>query len=284
MSVQARMPTFLIVGAMRSGTSSLVHYLRRHPDIFISQPKELHFFDHHYERGIDWYGQQFSGAQGTIQIGEATPNYMYDRVAVDRMVHLLPDVKLIAILRNPVARAYSHYWHNRSRGKEPLDFDEALQAEPARLALSAEKATTFSYADRGRYDRQLRYLLDRFPRQALKVLLFEDLESGPDGVVTEACGHLNLAPLPNTVAGVAVNEYTEFRSLTLRRLAKRLPSPLARLAAGINVRRGRGYIPLSPDIRRRLELLYRDEIELASELTGRDLGKIWFQTHCSKEA
>ncbi|HKX76667.1 MAG TPA: sulfotransferase [Acidimicrobiia bacterium] len=278
------MPTFLIVGAMRSGTSSLVHYLRRHPDIFISQPKELHFFDHHYERGVDWYEQQFSGAQDKVQVGEATPNYMYDRIAVDRMVHLLPDVKLIAILRNPVARAYSHYWHNRSRGKESLDFVEALQAEPARLALSAESATTFSYADRGRYDRQLRYLLDRFPRQALKVLLFEDLESDPDDVVTEACGHLNLAPLPNTFAGVVVNEYTEFRSLTLRRLAKRLPSPMARLAAGINVRRGRGYIPLSPDIRRRLELLYRDEIELASELTGRDLAKIWFQTQCSKEA
>ncbi|MEX2132610.1 MAG: sulfotransferase domain-containing protein, partial [Acidimicrobiia bacterium] len=123
-----QLPTFLIAGAMRCGTTSLNAYLREHDEITVGQPKEVHFFDQNYERGIDWYLQHFPGSDTAKAIGEATPAYLYFPEVAERIATTLPDVKILLLLRDPVDRAHSHYWHNRSVGREKLEFAEAIAA------------------------------------------------------------------------------------------------------------------------------------------------------------
>ena len=129
------LPTVLIAGAQRCGTSTLTSYLRRHPRIFMAKPKELHFFDMHYDKGMDWYAEFFTPKERHIVLGEATPIYMFDPVARERIAHHLPDIKLIVSLRDPTKRAYSQFFHAKRNDKEDLEsFEEALDLEPARLS------------------------------------------------------------------------------------------------------------------------------------------------------
>ncbi len=125
-------PDFVIVGAMRCGTTTLCRQLEGTGAVGITRPKELHYFDRRYDRGPAWYGAQFPVRSGPV--GEATPNYLYHPEALARLAADVPGVKIVVVRRDPAARAWSHYWHNVARGKEPLDFAAALDAEPARLA------------------------------------------------------------------------------------------------------------------------------------------------------
>lgn len=271
-----RLPTFLIIGAMRSGTTSLTRYLGLHPDVFFAKHKELHFFDHHYDRGLEWYQSCFEQAGPRLHLGEATPNYIYDYRALERIANDLPLVKLIAVLRNPVDRAYSHYWHNRSRGKESLDFKSAVKAESQRLLVSAKHATTYSYLDRGRYATQLRKVLTLFGRDALKICLFDDLSSDPVGVVSDINAFLGVEGTTTLqIHGGRVNRYVEFRSLVLRRIAKRFPPQVRRIVDRLNVRTLRAYPPMPPDIRQDLIKYFSDEVEGTSSILGRNLSAVW---------
>jgi len=172
-SQSGRLPDFVIVGAMRSGTTSLCRYLSEHPRIFVHPDKELHFFDLNWEKGHEWYESKFAAAPPDQLAGEATPIYMYLADTVERMASLIPRAKLVAVLRNPVDRAYSHYWQSRRRDHEPLSFAEAMEAEGARLATGGEYAHRYhSYLDRGRYLSQLQRLRDRMPDAPLSVVLF----------------------------------------------------------------------------------------------------------------
>lgn len=118
MGEKFRLRNFLIVGAMRCGTTFLAHCLGAHPDIYIPRAKEIHYFDVHFEKGPEWYKRKFSGAKKEHAVGEATQSYMYLDYVPPRIASLLPDARLIAILRNPVDRAYSHYWFHRALGVE----------------------------------------------------------------------------------------------------------------------------------------------------------------------
>ena len=125
------LPTFCVIGAMKSGTTSLHHYLAAHPEISMSRPKELDFFvaEKNYDRGVDWYASHFDDAAAVR--GESSTNYtkchIFDGVPA-RMNALLPNVKLVYVLRDPIERLISHYEHNRSRGRESRTFDEALRS------------------------------------------------------------------------------------------------------------------------------------------------------------
>src|SRR5262245_45971784 len=121
-----RLPTFLIVGAMRSGTTSLARYLGAHPDVFVAPEKEIHFFDRCFDRGVAWYAERFIQAAGAGAIGEATQSYMYDPDAIARMRSVVPSARLLTILRHPTDRAYSHYWLNRAHGLEDRSFEAAI--------------------------------------------------------------------------------------------------------------------------------------------------------------
>ena len=108
------LPNFIIAGAEKSGTSSLLFYMSEHEDIFTPAKKEIHFFDDgdNFNEGIDWYKQWFTGWSGEKAIGECTPIYMYFPECAQRIHDVYPEMKLIFILRNPVDRAYSNYWHS----------------------------------------------------------------------------------------------------------------------------------------------------------------------------
>ncbi len=134
------LPDFVIVGAQKGGTTSLYHLLTQHPHVERAPVKEVHFFDRpeRFEKGIEWYRRCFppprwKEGRRTIT-GEATPYYLFDPHAAERMAEVIPQARLIALLRNPVDRAYSHYFMQRRHGQETGSFEEAVEAEIARLA------------------------------------------------------------------------------------------------------------------------------------------------------
>ena len=268
---RGRLPTFLVIGAQKSGTTSLVHYLGAHPDVF-ALPDEVHFFDRNFERGIDWYRERFGAATRERHVGESTPEYMYARDVPRRIAETLADVRLLAILRNPVDRAYSAYWHNRTRGHEELPFEEALDAEGSRLASADEPvAMRFGYLDRGRYAAQLRRVREALPETPLNVTLFERLRDDRVETVRSLYRFLGVdeAVAPPEITEVK-NRFVEFRSQRLRRPIRRLPGPLRRVAGRLNIRYTT-YPPLSPEVRARVSARFRDaNADLASRF-GLDL-------------
>jgi len=249
----AGLPTFIIAGAMRCGTTSLNGYLREHPQVAVSQPKEVHFFDLHYDEGLEWYRGHFPEPGPAVAIGEATPDYLYHQEAVARIAASIPEVKLIVMLRNPVDRAYSHYWHNRSRGRETLGFEAALDAEPGRLAEGPEPRRIFSYADKGRYRAQVERVYATVPPQRVLVRTFEELERNPAAVFVDTCRFLGIDDgFRPANLGEAINAYVEFRSPRLRDVAKRLPGPLRTIIGRLNQRTATPYPPMAALTRQRL--------------------------------
>jgi len=252
-SLSGRLPTFLIIGAMRSGTSTLARWLVEHPDVFLAPGKELHFFDRHFGRGVDWYRSLYAAVGEERAVGEATPNYVHEPVAIQRIAATIPEVRLILLLRNPVDRAYSHYWHNRSRGRESLSFEAALDAEPSRTASSDADRARFSYASRGEYMDQIDEVLRWFPRSALHVAIAEEIQSDPSHFLADVFGFLGVDEgfQPESL-GRKVNAYVEFRSLRARNLAKRLPRILARPINRLNASTDNTYPAMEPKTRARL--------------------------------
>jgi hypothetical protein len=186
------LPSLLIIGAQRSGTTSLFNYLVRHPGIVAPFGKEIHYFDHHYEEGVRWYRGRFpyaSRLHHAVTL-DASPYYLVHPQVPRRAAQLLPDIKLIALLRNPVDRALSHYQHEVRDGRESLSFREAIEREPERLAGEEERLASdpgyysynhhrYSYTRRGIYVDQLQRWVQHYPRSQLLVLRSEWLYSDP---------------------------------------------------------------------------------------------------------
>jgi Sulfotransferase domain len=202
-----RLPEFLIIGAQKAGTTSLHAYLCEHPYVLPSTKKEVHFFDHEFHRGSAWYRAHFKRTPGPrVLSGESTPYYLFHPAVPARVAAVMPGCRLIVILRNPVDRAFSHHNHERALGFERLDFEEAIAAEPQRLAgeegrlLSDARYRSFahqhhSYLSRGRYAEQLARWYEHFDRDRLLVLSAEDLFAEPERVVREAQEFLGLTPV-----------------------------------------------------------------------------------------
>lgn len=173
------LPTFVIAGAQKCGTSSLVATLRRHPQVHMSKPKELHFFDRRRAKGLDWYAEQFTPKGRQIAWGEASPTYIYEAVSREAMCEGLPDAGFVVILRDPAKRAYSHFWHSKRLDFEPVEtFEEALDLEPERMASGDRRQQMrFSYMDRGHYVEQVADLVDRHGADKVHVMLLDDLAS-----------------------------------------------------------------------------------------------------------
>ena len=267
-----RLPNAVLIGAMRSGTSSIAHYLGNHPMIFMAPQKEVHFFDRNFDRGLSWYREQFARADGEPVVCEATQTYMYEDLTLRRLADVLPKARLMAILRDPVDRAYSHYWLNRAQGKETLSFAEAIEAEPERLASGDSRdRMTYSYVDRGMYSKQLERVCNYFPRNALRVVLFDDLLDDAQGTYRALCDFLEVDSnaLPSEV-GRVVNGFRRFRSVRARRLAKRLPPRIRHAIGRVNAREEH-YPPMDRSVKGALCREYEGEIRRLSEWLGRDL-------------
>ncbi len=193
------LPDVLVLGGQRCGTSSLYKYLGRHPDVVPSLRKEVDYFTFDYWRGEEWYRAHFplemrrtlSQRRGKPFVTfEATPNYLLDRRAAERAHGLVPDAKLIVLLRDPAQRAVSQYHHNLRLEHEPLDLLDALRAEEERLAGEYERLAAdpkyrafplrrHSYVERGRYAEQIARWLEWYQRDQLLVLRFDALIRRP---------------------------------------------------------------------------------------------------------
>lgn len=202
-------PSFVIIGAQRSGTTSLFKYLRQHPSVRMPVRKEVHYFDQDFGRGVDWYLSHFPTVKSMVGgeiTGEATPYYLFHPLAARRAASVLPDARLIAMLRDPVERARSHYAHERAKGYETLDLEAALEAEPGRVEPEHQKMLedpsyqswdhqNYSYVSRGRYLKQLLEWEKYFPREQMLVLASEELFADPQGVIDRVTGFLGLPPV-----------------------------------------------------------------------------------------
>ena len=198
------MPDFLVLGAMKAGTSSLFQLLLRHPDLRGPYRKEVHYFGHAHRAGrsLGWYRAHFPRRRGGRWLtGEATPDYLYDPEVPARIRETLPDARLIAVLREPVGRAVSHYFHEVRMGRETLPIEEAFALEDARLAHAAalgeggrETLHHAGYRHRGLYAEQIERYLALFPRERLLVLGSGELRRAPEATMARAFAFLGLPP------------------------------------------------------------------------------------------
>jgi hypothetical protein len=203
------LPSFVIIGAQKAGTSSLYTYLARHPAIGPSHKKEIQYFSYRYGRPELWYRAHFPTRRALARMpgggitGEASPYYLFHPHAPRRVADTLPQAKIIALLRDPVARAYSNYNHHVRLGWEPLSFEDAIAAEPERLAGERERMLAdpayyshnfriFSYLARGLYLEQLEAWAAHFPRDRMLVLQAEQLFTEPERTYLEVLDFLGL--------------------------------------------------------------------------------------------
>jgi hypothetical protein len=174
-------PTFIIIGAQKAATTSLYHWLRQHPQIFLSGQKELDFFSEteRYANGIDYYRRKWFANAGTaIAIGDVSPQYMLSAATPARIARDLPNVKLIAILRNPIDRAVSHHSMLRKWGVEQRSFGVAAR-ELAKSGHALIEHTHTNPLVGGLYGAILGRYLELFPRRALCIEFYEDLIEQP---------------------------------------------------------------------------------------------------------
>jgi hypothetical protein len=266
------LPNLIIIGAMRSGTSALARYLGAHPEVFMARVKEVRFFDRYYDRGVDWYEQHFAGARAEKVVGEATPNYMYEECAIARMAQVVPKARLIAILRNPVDRAYSHYWHRRALGRETRTFEEIVAAATTGGPGGGAGSQPHQwYLDRSRYLPQLLRVCRFYPREALLVSLFEDLRDAPGPTYAAICRFLEIddAFVPLSL-GRQINRFVAWRSVRLREWSRGIPGPLARVLARLLVKK-EDYPPMDRAMRARLQAYFAEGNAALAAWLGRDL-------------
>lgn len=242
-------PSFLIIGAQKAGTTSLYSYLIQHPQVRSALRKEVHFFDHNYERGMGWYRSFFplTGDDRSWITGEASPYYLFHPHVPERVHQCLPDTKILAVLRDPVERAYSHFQHSRSMGLESLDsFEEAVALESRRIsagvaaldagARRAPEVEAFSYLRRGFYAPQIARWIGRFGSDAVKVVWSDDLFTRPSEVVIESLEFLGLEP---NVHGI-----------------------------DLRPRNARRYEAIAPELRARLATVYEADAQELGSLVG----------------
>jgi hypothetical protein len=274
------LPNFLVIGARRAGTS-LVHHkiLVAHPQVYVPvQRKETHYFDLYYERGIEWYQSYFppDEAAGRFRaIGEVTPDYLASEEAPARIHRLLPECRLIAILRNPVEQAWSDYRHRRRSRNERRDFATFFQ-DPEALGG-------------GLYHRHLQRYLTRFRRDALLVLIYEDLVRDPGRELGRLTAFLDVPMIwsdPAALLQERVNPGEAPRFRAGFALARRAGGLLARhdlnwpvrLAKRLGVRSWFGRAVSAPSMgdaeRRHLADFYREDVRRLGVLLQRDLD-VW---------
>jgi hypothetical protein len=248
------LPDFMIIGAQKAGTTSLFQYLEECPDVRGPLTKEGHYYDHNVDRGEQWYRSNFPirSARDKWITGESSPYYMLHPSVPRRLAEHLPGTRLIALLRHPVQRAYSHFNHSRVLGGEPIgDFEAAMAAEPARtdeawarLVETGEREPAvewFSYARRSYYAPQLRRWLACFPRESLLIMTAEELYADPKGGLSRARAHLGLPKMD-----VADLNY----------------SP----------RNARSYVPISDQVRSQLSRNFVDDMAEVEQLMGHPTG------------
>jgi hypothetical protein len=268
------LPNFLVIGAAKGGTTSLYHYLRQHPDIYMSPMKEPNYFTEEDQlfgkksvRSRREYERLFDGVKGEHAIGEATPRYLNAIGGVGRIHDDLPGVRLIATLRQPAERGYSAYLQLFTDSREYRSAEDVLQPGNYRFESSL-------------YYPKLQRYFDTFPRERIKVILFDDLIARPQEVVRSLFAFLGVDPDFAVDTSVRFNRTYSPRFLRLTRLFNATATSWARIAPwasgtglGTPLRRLllRKPNPIPPALWRRLTDQYHDDIIATGKLIGRDL-------------
>lgn len=303
-------PNFLIIGAAKSGTTAVWHFLRQHPEIYMSPTKHTRFFSFEVEepdfrgpaptmrgpsgknQGVpyaitdaDAYHALFDGVTGETAIGEASHSYLYQPRAAERIRNYAPDMKLVALLRNPAERAFSHYRQMVRDGREQItDFSQALAEEEARIR--DDWWPDFHYVQTGLYHGQLKRYFDLFRRDQLKVYFYEDLNSDPSGLsqdifrflgvddafVPQAAARYNASGTPrNKALHSSLQRMRRLMPIAERHLPEGAYRRLLRLGSRLhnqNLTKAR----LSPEVRRgATDRYFREDILSLQTLLDRDL-------------
>ncbi len=242
------LPSIVIIGVQRGGTTSLFRYLGAHHQIVAPLSKELNYLSLHYGNGVGWYRGHFPRLPEGTQTLEASPLYLVDPRVPARAAAELPSTRFIALLRNPVERAYSHYLHNLEHGFEPLPFVDALEAEPERLARAERMGLdtrrglmlmrNSSYAHRGLYADHLSRWYEHVPRERVHVLRSEDLFSDPETTFNTLIDQMGLEPASG-ITFKRMNHWeddsvTQLTPQVRRQLEERFRAPNERLASMLN--------------------------------------------------
>jgi hypothetical protein len=191
---------FILAGAQKSGTTALHYFLSRHPDIAMGDQQEIHFFDNDAlfvsEPDYEQLHKHYPLLASSMIAGDCTPSYIYYEPTAERIFRYNPKIKLLALLRNPVDRAFAHWNMQRFRNREPLDFFNAIREEQTRISgAPPTEARRFAYVERGFYSRQLERLFKFFPREQVKAVKFEDFKANQHQTVASILSFLGRKPL-----------------------------------------------------------------------------------------
>ena len=199
-------PHFLGVGTQKGGTTTLYRVLKEHKEVFMPDNKEIHYFTKYYAKGDRWYVEQFKEAKAGQTRGEITPYYLFHEAVPDRIRRLRSDMKIIVLLRDPVERTLSQYFHSYRLGLEVLGIEDALEAEYERLRGSRDIVMTTngthvahqeqSYLSRSRYDEQLQRYRKSLGPENILVLKSEDMFRGQVESLDMLCDFLGIERYP----------------------------------------------------------------------------------------
>lgn len=302
------LPTFLIIGAGKSGTTSLHQYLNQHPEVFMCPVKETNFFElegeqlpsnpranahtfRHYPQSVtNWehYVKLFEAAANARAIGETSPMYLYGKRSPEKIHNYLPEVKLIVILREPVSRLYSRYLHLARDGRQPSPrFKDALNKE------NSIWWTRDDLIREGFYYKHLSRYYDLFPKEQIKVFLYEDLKNDPLNLMKELFQYVGVDPsfVPNmevryNLSGKPKNKLFDLligADGVLVRSAKAVaPGVVQKLKNSVTPQKILASIrkknlerpPIAADVKKKLySKVYAKDIEKLEKLINRDLSK-----------
>ena len=194
-------PDFIIIGATKCGTTSLFSYLNRNPAILAPHKKEIDFFNHNFELDASWYLAQFPAIADLPEFitGEASPFYIYDEKTISRIKQLFPDIKLIAMLRNPIERTISEYYHAANHGVENHSLEELIEMETARLASMprSEAMQVFGYLLNSIYVEKIAKWMKIFPAENILIIQSESFFENTDLVMKEVSHFLGVSHQKN---------------------------------------------------------------------------------------
>lgn len=302
-AARPRLPNFLIIGAAKSGTTSLASYLAQHPEVFFSPWKEPNYFAlagrkipsagpvppevmfnllyFHSVTTLPEYEALFAGAGSHPAVGEASVRYLYYPEAPRRIRELLPQVRLVALLREPVSRLFSHYCMNLQHQLEPLPLREALAQEEARRA--AGWGWDWHYVNVSRYAAQVRRYFELFDRDQLKIFLYDDFVARPREVYAEVCRHLGIddrfepdmserGKVAHRPRSLRLDRWLHWPSRTRRYVERFLPRRVWRPAFSRLNRWNRLPAPrLDAALRAELAPQFHDDLAELEDLLGRKL-------------
>lgn len=265
-------PTFLCLGAQKSGTTLLYELLKKIDDIYLPDVKEVHFFDRPtiYANGISWYKKTFFTNPKHLKVlGEITPSYIYLPDVPKKIFESLSrDMKFIVILRNPIDRAYSQYIMRYKRGEEQYSFNDALIMERSRIESTLEYKKKYSYADRGFYSKQILEYLNYFNKEQFLFILFEDFTKNQDVWIENICDFLDVQKKIKIENIVVHNSKLSFKEKI--KFAKLNDNSI------YNVLTSKSYPAMNKKIKKLLIEYYKNDILNLEKIIDKDLSS-WLQ-------